>query len=176
LGVKMLFRDPPSAALKIFVLAAVTSYAGVAATHIDGCFRHAGECLLLSPAVLVYWAPAFVVAWIAFAVIVKLAGRGQRVLPLVTLGEKRESAAMRAKGEVGMSFMIAAFSCLGAQSLATAVATRTSGTVHHAAVAADAFLRGRVGVALVLVVIGALSLWALRSLRRPLDEDWNQIR
>jgi hypothetical protein len=55
-----LFRDPPSAALKVLLLAALVSYGGVAATHVEGCFPHDGECLLLTPAVLVYWAqPAY---------------------------------------------------------------------------------------------------------------------
>ena len=87
---KMLFRDPPSAALRILLFAAVTSYLGIAATHIDGCFPHTGECLLLTPAVLVYWAPAFIGAWIMLAVLVKAVSPRQQVLPALKLDSTRE--------------------------------------------------------------------------------------
>ena len=168
---KMLFRDPPSAALRILVLAAVVSYLGVAATHFEGCFPHTGECLLLTPAVLVYWAPAFIAAWTVLAVLVKVVSPRQQVLPSMKLDSTREPALLHAKAEGGLSVAAGGFFCIGLQAITGAMTTRTTGRAHDAAAAADQFMHSRPGIALVLGIVSLAAYWALRRWQRPADNE-----
>jgi hypothetical protein len=172
-----LFRDPPSAALKIVVLAAVVSYAGIAVTHGEGCLSGSEACLLLSPAVLIYWAPAFAVAWMAFAAVVKVMSPRQRVLPSLELGSGGyESPYVRAKAQDGMSAAGAGLFCVGLQCLTRAIAVRAPTGAHATALAVDEFFRSRLGVALVLGVAFILARLLLRRMQRPDADALNELR
>jgi hypothetical protein len=58
-----IFRSEPSIALKSGVTAAVSSWVIVAIPNVPQCVSDNGVCLLASPAMWLYWAPVFVVAW-----------------------------------------------------------------------------------------------------------------
>jgi hypothetical protein len=58
-----IFRKEPGIALKSGVFAAVVSWVIVAIPSMPECLSDQGACLLVSPAVWLYWAPLFVVSW-----------------------------------------------------------------------------------------------------------------
>jgi len=66
-----IFRREPSLALKSGVLAAVVSWLIVAIPSVPECWSDEGACFLVSPAVWLYWAPVFLVAWAGTAALMR---------------------------------------------------------------------------------------------------------
>jgi hypothetical protein len=172
----MIFRDPPSAALKVTVFAAVLSYVAVAFMHVDSCFSQYAACILITPAVLVYWAPAFAGAWLAIAVLLKAVNPRQRVLPSLRLTESRETPYLRSKGQAAFAAMVAAAFYLSLEYVTRGLASRLTGDARAVAASAHDFLQTRLGVALVVGLVFALSIIVLRRVQGPVPDDWNQLR
>ena len=72
-----IFRKEPGVALKSGVFAAVASWVIVAIPSLPECLSDHGVCLLVSPAVWLYWAPVFVVVWAIAAVAAFAIHRGK---------------------------------------------------------------------------------------------------
>jgi len=85
--------------------------------------------------------------------------------------DPRDFAYLRGKAEGGLAVLSGCFTSVGLQVATRAVAERTSGRAHESAVAADEFVRGRLGVALVIVAVAGAVYWALRRMHRPADDE-----
>ena len=71
-----LFRKQPSFALKSGLFAACVSLAAVILANLGQCMSESGTCILITPAMWLYWAPSFLLAWAIVAAIMRYFERG----------------------------------------------------------------------------------------------------
>ena len=172
----MIFVRPPSIALRLLLLAAVASYVGVAVMFIDGCMSEDGACILATPAVLVFWAPAFVGTWVAIAAMAKLLKPGWQVLPSFNLADPRETAYLRWKGQGAAAAAIASVVYLLLRYALHVLASQLTGEGGRVLRAINQFIRTEIGIGLVIGVAFVLSVVVLRKVQGPIPDDWNRLK